>query len=450
MKKNNDTIFNLIVFCIWGIFVLILIQFHENWRDEAQAWFIVKDLSVVDIFRQLKYEGHPFLWYAVLFPFAKLGFNYCIINYISAFFVGIAVYLILFKTNFSKFIKLIICFSPGFLYFFPVISRSYCLLPALIVGILLLHNKKEYIILYNFLILLLLNTHLLVAPFCLTLMFLEFIDLIKNFEKKKIFGLLISCFGIFILVFQLFGCKGINDETVQHFLVIPFCKNVFKYLFSVVLIPYCIILFCKLNKNEKKLTWLLFVLIVGFDFVIYYTGFSSEQKQLIVSLFFIFTLYFIKSKILLTYLIIIFLTLFSPYYENIIDDLNINYSSAKELSMYIKSNINKNENIIVFDDFAISSIAGYAEEYKYINILESSKNRFVTWSKERNIQKKRFQDLKDKCIYIEKKLEEFSSNYIIITDNNFDLFNCKKWKLLFSTQKAIFNGEQYKLYFVSK
>lgn len=69
IKKNK---FNILITLIYSIATLTVILFHESWRDEAQSWLIARDLGIIDIFKQMKYEGHPALWYLILVPFAKL------------------------------------------------------------------------------------------------------------------------------------------------------------------------------------------------------------------------------------------------------------------------------------------------------------------------------------------------------------------------------------------
>ncbi|HZE76598.1 MAG TPA: hypothetical protein VE091_14900, partial [Gemmatimonadales bacterium] len=37
---------------------------HELWRDEAQPWLVaLHSGSLLELFRHIKYEGHPGLWY---------------------------------------------------------------------------------------------------------------------------------------------------------------------------------------------------------------------------------------------------------------------------------------------------------------------------------------------------------------------------------------------------
>ena len=66
----------------WLIFLLyISIGFylsfnHEPWRDEAQSWLIVRDLSWRGLISQLPYEGTPPLWHFLVKPLADLGLPY--------------------------------------------------------------------------------------------------------------------------------------------------------------------------------------------------------------------------------------------------------------------------------------------------------------------------------------------------------------------------------------
>ena len=46
----------------------LLISRHVLWRDEAQAWLIARDShSLRDLLTLVHYEGHPPLWYLLLF-----------------------------------------------------------------------------------------------------------------------------------------------------------------------------------------------------------------------------------------------------------------------------------------------------------------------------------------------------------------------------------------------
>ena len=111
IKINKETVFNIIVFSIFIAITSYVSLHHEMWSDEAQAWLISRDLSLIDIFKEMKYEGHSMLWNLILIPFIKLGFPYEYINLISCVIIYISVYMILFKIKINKIIKLLIIFS---------------------------------------------------------------------------------------------------------------------------------------------------------------------------------------------------------------------------------------------------------------------------------------------------------------------------------------------------
>lgn len=46
------------IFAVYFLLILLVTAFHEPWRDELQPWCIVRNLSVPEIFYQMRYEGH--------------------------------------------------------------------------------------------------------------------------------------------------------------------------------------------------------------------------------------------------------------------------------------------------------------------------------------------------------------------------------------------------------
>lgn len=51
MKKWINNKKDLIIFGIYSIFTFSLIFFHENWRDEAQAWLLARDCNILELIR---------------------------------------------------------------------------------------------------------------------------------------------------------------------------------------------------------------------------------------------------------------------------------------------------------------------------------------------------------------------------------------------------------------
>ena len=70
MTEKKPRLLRWAVFVIYLAAVFFLVSRHENWRDEAQAWLLARDLNVFQLISQMKYEGHPCLWHLILMPFA--------------------------------------------------------------------------------------------------------------------------------------------------------------------------------------------------------------------------------------------------------------------------------------------------------------------------------------------------------------------------------------------
>ena len=183
-KKNK---FNILIGIIYSITTLVIVFFHENWRDEAQSWLIARELNLIDVIKQMKYEGHPCLWYLILFPFAKLGFPYITENLISWGIMSITGWLVIEKAPFDRYIKILILLTSPFIYLYPVISRSYCLIALAIVLIAITYkNRKKEPIKYTLSILFLAYTHVIMLGLVGMLFLFFFLEeLIIRFKEKN-------------------------------------------------------------------------------------------------------------------------------------------------------------------------------------------------------------------------------------------------------------------------
>lgn len=118
----------------WGLVSLYfvaaftLLIFHEPWEDELHAWCIARDLSLPEIFYDMRYEGHFALWFLLLKPFTATG-SVVFLNYVSCLLVSAAVALLLSSRAFHWGFKIVLLLSCPILYWFPVISRCYALIP---------------------------------------------------------------------------------------------------------------------------------------------------------------------------------------------------------------------------------------------------------------------------------------------------------------------------------
>ncbi len=70
--------FNLSLLALYILLTVITMLAHEMWFDEIQAWLIARDShDIVDLIHNLRYEGHPALWYLLLMPLTRLSVTPC-------------------------------------------------------------------------------------------------------------------------------------------------------------------------------------------------------------------------------------------------------------------------------------------------------------------------------------------------------------------------------------
>ena len=189
---------------------LVLTIRHEMWCDEAQAWLLARDMGPLSIFSKLSYEGHPFLWFYILMPFAKAGVPYSFIKAISFCIITIAVWILLFYSPFSIPARIILAFSPAVLYFYASISRSYCLIAIFTVLAAMLHGRRqEKPLLFGLVGALLLQTHIIMAGmvFFMCLAWLIHVLRRKDGSFRKAFPGL--CLPLLSAVFLLWQMRGV-------------------------------------------------------------------------------------------------------------------------------------------------------------------------------------------------------------------------------------------------
>lgn len=131
---------DLAVLAAYAATLCVALSRYLPWEDEGRAWTAARYFGLYDlVFHALRYEGHPPLWYLILFPLAKLHFPFVYINLISAGFGLAGIYVLLRYSPFPFYIRALLPFGFALAYEYAVVARSYCLFPLL--GFLV---AKEY------------------------------------------------------------------------------------------------------------------------------------------------------------------------------------------------------------------------------------------------------------------------------------------------------------------
>lgn len=434
IKQNK---INLIVMILYSICSLVILMFHESWRDEAQSWLIVKDLDFLEIIQQMKYEGHFLLWYIIIMPFAKLGLPYETTKIISWVIVNISVWLILKNAPFKWWIKTLFIFSFPMLYLYPAISRCYCIIPLAITLIAINYkNRKTKPIHYILSIILLLNTHIIMLGLVGMLLLTFYIEQIRDRKentiqqnKKIIISFFIACVLLILSMLPLVQSLMINKEiridysfTVKNIIgifiqiiYIIICifgiKNIF--LISIILGLICICFIFEFKYYIKNLI-IIFISIL-YQFIIYgYIYYASYQRaNTILMIIFLFAWiqkkeinkeYSIVSKILI--ILLINNVIFGIY--NILLDIEYKYSSAKQTAEFINENIEESSIMISNNMPTSSAIIPYIKDFKIWNPQKEDYFTYVIWDDDN--EKSLYTDFKYK---IEEKIDKNEKLYYI-------------------------------------
>jgi len=116
------------VLLVLGYAALIgwLASHHEMWRDEVRALDIVRaSHSLAELFANLRNEGHPALWYLVLYAFGSLTSSSLVLPLCSAAIAVAAVALFVARAPFRPLEKTLFAFGYFPLYEYSVVSRNY-------------------------------------------------------------------------------------------------------------------------------------------------------------------------------------------------------------------------------------------------------------------------------------------------------------------------------------
>lgn len=136
---------------------------HEVWGDEFHSWNIVKaSPSPGLLFHNIRYEGHPPLWYLILWPLTRITHRLVYMQVIQFLVAGASVVLILYRSPLPRWLRLLAPFGYFLFYEYAVFSRNYAIGVLLALCIcMVLEARRFRPVLYYLLLLLLSNTHLL-------------------------------------------------------------------------------------------------------------------------------------------------------------------------------------------------------------------------------------------------------------------------------------------------
>ena len=458
MNRINWSKFGLIFSVIFWCFITLIRVFnHSPWYDEYHAWQIAHDLNVFELFSFLKEEGHTFIWFLLLMPFAKTNFMYpysmLLLNWVFCF---IAILILWTKSPFNNWVKFLISFSFPFLGLYSVLARCYSIgIMLLFILISLDKDKLKYPIWYSLLLILLANTSLM-GTVPATVLGVRFaFEIFKN--KQKIFvPFSIAIFGAVLILVQLIGSPeaGLSfyPEKITLFNVLPARITLDSFwvwsFYSVLTLIFLIIFYVK-NKIFPVFFIFSILMLVGI-FCIY---FGSLWHLFFIYIYLIASCWLVLQRenlkwknVLIIALIIITIPCF--IYKPIFKDYNVVFkNNIGTVANEIKTDKNLNgSTIMIFRQFD-TAIQPYLQKNN-INIVNYCSGELLNYNTTSYVNSKNCllnMFLESQMVSLDNSVFDkwYSDNLYLLTLNKIKLNdnNSNKFKYDFILYKDL--GENY-------
>ena len=416
-----------------------MVMYHEPWRDEAQAILISSAPdSLGDLITLTKYEGHPSLWFIILFFTLKLTNSIIFIQILHILIMGAGMYIFLKYAEIDIKVKLPVVFGYFFMYEYSIIARNYSIGITLLFLACYFLNKKNLI---GAAIVVAILFHANIYAFFLgaSLWFTLIITFFKSSQKKVIIGTVILFFSFVLLLLDILPpedhffateheidfrniMKGFTilwksfipiPELDMHFWNTNIMKQIFpdKYLSNVVMIIGAIILFVySLNYLGKSSSALIFFcttfLIITFFAITKYHGYLRHQGHLFIS--YIVAIWLkslfpdnqfkqinlpIAENLLSKRAIPVFFKnhfISIVLYANILGtsityffDFQHQFSNGKMVANYIKENYSSKCNVVGHVDFCASTISYFLNKDLFYPMSDTYSS-YVMWDIKRD------------------------------------------------------------------
>ena len=492
IKKN----FNILYTLFFGFSSFILINRHEMWRDELQAWLIARDsANIIELFKNLRIyrEGHPGLWHFILFPLTRIFKSPYSMQIIHIIISTLVIFLIIKFSPFNKVQKLFLTFNYFLFFEYSIISRNYGL-GVFFTFLFCIFFKKfqKNIIVLSCILFLLSQTSfmglILAISLFLTLILEDLVLAINNQQttlninpKKAIIALFISLSGFWLSYYQIFS-PAINtnlkippstdqiintgESILGAFFPIPnwelrfwdstlFLSSPFFIIFTILLFFLINYIFIKYLKNSPSSLFLYFFTfsIFSFFFLLKFSGYIRHHGFIIIALITAFWIYkytfkkdieFAKKRTFnFTFNVFLLIQAFAGITAARLDYI-YPFSSAKETANFILQNNLENHYIIGLRDVATSAVIGYLNKNKKIYYIQSKREgSFIKWT-----DKKKW----PKSSEIIEKSEEISSlGKDVILLLNFKIKRIEpsikdKFQIIYTSRKPIRGDERFFIY----
>ena len=488
-KQKTDTVILAAVFLGYLIFNGILLARHELWRDEANVWLMAKELSPLQLFSEIKYQGHPCLWYLLIMPFAKAGLPFQTISFISYLIMAASAGLFLFKAPLGKIVKAAVVLSPIFTYYYAEIARNYCLIALLLVLLALYYPKRnEKCVLYGLLLGLLVQSDMVVlmAAGMISLMWLCE-TLWKCFKERTnvpflniLKGIWIPLVSLFLLIAQFYHVSDSPVFQVSSYGFMDLLKEIRNYscwimirltgrgeTFCLIFLLLSLALLLVVSARLKNL-WATVVMTAAYLFeaafsvLIYQLHIWHFIALCFVILWTVWVLYFQKEEVtaagrtvgiallgLQALVLVLSVCMFMRWNHkeeasSLDNALHGVYSDGVYTAEYIKENISPDALMVSVNVPYASTVIAYLPEYTFYFAGNGSRETYADWSDEQD-RRISFEELLE---WIRASFPEQSEFYLLNSGDSCltEADRLAECEVLYQTLEETARGEEYTIY----
>lgn len=488
-RRKINFVILICLFTGWFLCNGILLVLHEPWRDEANVWLMARELSPNRLFQEIKYQGHPCLWYLLIMPFAKLGLSFRTIGIVSLTVMAVTVWIFLWKAPLHSITKAVCLFSPIFTYFYSDIARNYCLIALLLILLAWqFPTRNEHSVRYGLLLGLLVQADTIAivqAGMISAMWFLETVwqcwkeGAIRQM-KKLLVGIWIPAVSFGLWVLQFYQVSDSPQFQVRDLRIADLLEEIRNFSYGILIRMtgrgenFCLLFFVLsvvvllLLSFRIQNGWGMVVLLSSF---LFQAAFSAVVYQLhlwhFISLGFVFIwtmwVLFIQIKdrkdndrlccvglwgleILIMILSVCMFTNWNSEKEssNLNYALHGMYSDGKNTADYIKDNLSAEELIISADIPMTSTVLAYLDGYEFYYAGSGKKETYADWSEEQCAVIS-YRDLLKWC---RDTFPDKQVCYILWSEGGciYDAEEMKTCDVMYRTEEQTVRGEEYTIY----
>ncbi len=426
--------FVFLIVCGYGVF------HHEMWRDEIQAWLLARDSkSIINLFKNMKYEGHPALWHLCLMPLSRISASPVMMQILHLLIAATTVFLFTRYAPFHLLHKFLFAFGYFALYEYAIVARNYAIGVLLITIFCVLYRDRNRRFVWIGIILILLahtSVHALIVTIAIGIALLCEYLYFHGYKKEPVadnrrdvwIGFALIGFGIVTAVVQLNPPSDSGFATAWNFKfefqrvfnIIKIITNAYLPLtkasmgfwnshqlysfafFQYIRLPLCYLLvfWCVLRFLRKPTALLIYLIAtVGLLSFFYIKYGGSMRHHGFLFFTFILTSWICHDspgiKFPYSKISDIAQRFFGPVFTILLifhflggtialtSDVQYVFSQGKRTAEYIKAQGLKDMMMVGDTDFAVSTVVGYLEKKEVFYSKGSRFGSFVRWDKAR-------------------------------------------------------------------